>query len=166
MFRQGDRFRGGRDLLRLGQPRLEGCVHLYGRSRIALCQGHTHEPPVSLFCQRIKRYLTCECGSSRLPLSCSTLPGGEPIKQQQQTYLPLLLLLLAPCVKGGVLSQPEAIQEGAAHQGKGMLNLCDQGGVLLQRCGRGELPDLLVCLLHHIQIQLEGACRFRPSRSR
>ena len=36
------------------------------------------------------------------------------------------------------------------------MNLCDQAGVLLLRCGRGVQPDLLVHLLHHVQVQFEG----------
>jgi len=71
------------------------------------------------------------------------LPGGEPIQQQEQAHLPLALLLLAPRVKGGVLPQPEAIEEGATHQGNGALDEGDQSGIVLLRGEHGEL----VCFL-------------------
>src|SRR5260221_5847346 len=81
--------------------------------------------------------------------------GGEPTQQQEQAPLPLALLLRAPRGKGGVLPQPEAIEEGATHQGNGALTLCDQGSVLLPRCGRGLQSGLVVRLVQHVQIQFQ-----------
>jgi hypothetical protein len=87
--------------------------------------------------------------------SSRLLPGGEPIHQELQAHLPQPLLLLSPLVKGGVLPQPEAIEEGTAHQGQGALKLGDEGGALLKRRGRGVQLGLVVRLLHHVQVQLQ-----------
>jgi len=66
----------------------------------------------------------------------------------------LLLLLLMPLVKAGCLAQPEAVEEGTAPQGQGLLHLGDQGGALGLMRGRGEPLGLHVGLLHHVQVQL------------
>ncbi len=74
-----------------------------------------------------------------------------------QAHLPLLLLLQDPLVKGGVLPQPEAFEEGPAHQREGVLELGDQGSALLLKWDRGEPLGLLPGLLHHVEVQFQGA---------
>ena len=61
------------------------------------------------------------------------MPGGKPIEEELQAYLPVVLLLLVPRVKRRFLTQPEAVEKGAAHQIEGLLHLGDQGGALLLR---------------------------------
>ena len=73
-------------------------------------------------------------------------------------------MLLDPLVKRSFLAQPEALEEGAARQGEGVLHLGDQGGALLLRRERGEPPGLLVGLLHHIQVQFEGGMRVQAEQ--
>src|SRR5947199_68088 len=109
--------------------------------------------------ERIERQPAREGDAGRLQLPGTFLPGGEPITEELQAHLPLLLLLLDPLVKRSFLAQPEALEEGAARQGEGLLDLGDQGGALLLRRERGEPPGLLVGLLHHIQVQFEGGTR-------
>ena len=62
------------------------------------------------------------------------------------------MLLLAPRVKGGVLPQPEAVEEGTAYQGEGALDEGGQSGMLLLRGERGELVCFLPGVQHYIQI--------------
>ena len=143
MFRHGDRLRRGRDLQCLGQVRLEGGIDLQGGSRIPSCQEHAHEAPGGLFRKPIERHPPREGDAGRLKLPGGFLPEGEPIQQQEQAHLPLALLLLAPRVKGSVLPQPEAVEEGTAHQGEGTLDEGDQRGMVLLRGEHGEL----VCFL-------------------
>ncbi len=97
-------------------------------------------------------------------LPAGLLPGGEPIAEQLHAHLPLLLLLLDPLVKGGFLAQPEAVEEGTAHQGEGLLHLGDQGGTLGLRRGRGEALGRGVGLLHHHQVQLERHLRVQTDQ--
>ena len=66
-------------------------------------------------------------------LSAFLLPGGEPIEEHLQAHLPLLLPLLDPLVKASFLAQPEAVEERAAHQVEGLLDLGDQGSALRLR---------------------------------
>ena len=73
--------------------------------------------------------------------------------------------MLDPFVKRGVLAQPEAIEEGTAHQGEGVLHLGDQGTALRLRGERGDPPGLLVGLLHHVQVQFEGGMRVQAVRA-
>ena len=73
-----------------------------------------------------------------LQLSADLLPGREPIEEQLQAHLPVLLLLLVPHIKASFLAQPEAVEEGTTHQGEGLLELGDQGDALLLRRGHGE----------------------------
>ena len=81
-----------------------------------------------------------------------------------QAHLPLLLLLLDPLVKRGFLAQPEALEEGTAHQGESVLDLGDQGGALWLRRGRGEALGRGVSLLHHVQVQLEERLRVQTDQ--
>ena len=118
---QGDRFRRGLDLQRLGQARPAGGVDLPGGRRISQRQVHAHQAPVGLLRERIERQPAREGRSGLLLLPDFLLPGGEPIEEHLQAHLPLLLLLLDPLVKGSVLAQPEAVQERPAHQGEGVL---------------------------------------------
>ena len=114
---------------------------------------HPHQAPVGLLRERI------ECQPAREGVSCllqfpgSLVPGREPLAEQLQAHLPLPLLLLDPLVKGDFLAQPEAIEEGTAHQGEGVLDVRDQRGALLKRGERGEPLGLLPGVLHHVQVQ-------------
>ncbi|OLE34658.1 MAG: hypothetical protein AUG45_03920 [Ktedonobacter sp. 13_1_20CM_3_54_15] len=73
-----------------------------------------------------------------------------------QAHLPLLLLLLDPLVKGSLLPQPEAVEEGPAHQGEGLLHLGGQGAALRLSGEHGQRLGLFPGLLHQVQVQLEG----------
>jgi len=92
------------------------------------------------------------------------VPGREPIKEQLQAHLPLALLQLYPLVKGGVLTQPEAIEEGTTHQGESVLEVGDQRGALRLRRERGELLGLLPGPLHHVQVQIQRSLRIQAEK--
>jgi uncharacterized protein (AIM24 family) len=92
------------------------------------------------------------------------LPGGEPLKEHLQADLPLLLLLLVPCVKRSFLAQPEAVKEGTAQQREGMLQGADQGGALRLSGDGGDLLNLQVGLLHDVQVQPERDLRVQAQQ--
>jgi hypothetical protein len=123
-----------------------------------------HQAPVGLLLQRIKRQPAGEGGTGLLQLPASFLPGGEPIEEPLHAHLPLLLLLLMPRVKGGVLAQPEAVEEGTAYPGQGLLHLGDQGGALRFRGERGEALGRAVGLLHQRQVQLQRRLRVQTDQ--
>ncbi len=155
MLSQGDGVRRRLDLQLLGQPCPADAVDLQGGRWISQCQVHAHQAPVRLLLQWIERQPACEGDSGLLQLPSGLLPGGEPIEEELQAHLPLVLLLLEPLVKGRVLAQPEAIEERAAHQGEGLLEICNQGGALRLRGERREPLGLLVGLLYHVQVELQ-----------
>lgn len=93
------------------------------------------------------------------------LPAGEPIAQHWQVRLPVLLLLLHPRIKGGFFAQPEAVEEGAAHQRKGVLDLGDEGSALRLSGDGGEPLDLFPGLRTTSKASSNGACGFRPRAS-
>ncbi|HEX6551157.1 MAG TPA: hypothetical protein VF026_00220, partial [Ktedonobacteraceae bacterium] len=94
------------------------------------------------------------------------VPGGEPIEEQVQAHLPLLLLQLHPLVKRSFLTQPEAVEEGAANEREGVLGLGDQRGAQLLGGQRGQPLDLAVGVLHHGEVQLEGGLRVQAKQFR
>jgi hypothetical protein len=130
LVRQGDGLRRGLDAQVLGQARPQGGVDLPGGAWVAQRQVDTHEAPTGLLRERIEGQPARERGAGWLQLPASLLKGGEPIQQEVQAHLPLLLRLEHPLVKGGLLPQPEPVQERAAHQGERLLALGDQGGAL------------------------------------
>jgi hypothetical protein len=75
-----------------------------------------------------------------------------------QAHLPLLLLLHPP-VKGGFFVQPETVEEGAAHQREGVLDLGDQSSALRLSGNGGEPQDLFPGLLHDVQVQVQRSLR-------
>ena len=94
---------------------------------------HTHQTPGGLLRERIERQPAREGDPGLLLLSAFLLPGGEPIEEHLQAHLPLLLPLLDPLVKASFLAQPEAVEERAAYQVEGLLDLGDQGSTLRLR---------------------------------
>ncbi len=118
-----------------------------------------HQAARRLLRKRIQRQPARERVFGRLQLPATLLEGREPLEEEMQAHLPLLLLLLVPRIKAGVLAQPEAIEEGTTHQREGVLELHDQGGALLLRRDRREPQGLLPGLLHHVEVQLEGSLR-------
>ena len=113
---------------------------------------YAHQAPGGLLRERIERHPACEGHPGLLQLPDFLLPGGEPIEEHRQAHLPLLPLLRDPLVERSALAQPEAIQERPAHQGEGVLDLCDQGGALLLGEWRGEPLDLVLGALPHVQV--------------
>ncbi len=111
-----------------------------------------HQAPSGLLRERIECQPAGEGGLGLLQFEGFLLKGGEPIEDLEQAHLPLVLLLLDPYVKAGLLAQPEAVEEGAAHQGESVLEQSNQSGLLLS-LDRGESHGL-VGLLHHVQVQL------------
>ncbi len=125
---------------------------------------HAHEAPAGLLGQRIEGQPARERGARLLQFPTGLLPGGEPLAEQGHAHLPLLLLLEHPLVEGELLSQPEAVQEGAAQQGERLLALGGQSGALRLGRERGEPLGLVVGLLHHVEIQLEGSLRVQAEQ--
>src|SRR5260370_11831269 len=106
-----------------------------------------HEATIGLLLQGIKRQPAQQGGTGLLQLPSGLLPEGEPLAEQLQAHLPLLLLLLVPRVKGGLLAQPEAVEERTTHQGDGLLELSDQGGALRLPPGRAQALGPAAALL-------------------
>ena len=156
-LRQSHRLCRRFNLQLLGQARPAGGVDLQGGGRVAQPQVDAHEAPVGLLRQRIEGQPARERGARLLQLPSGLLKGGEPLAEQLHAYLPLLLRGLHPLVKGGLLPQPEPVQERAAHQGESLLKLRNQGGALRLGGKRGEPLGRGVGLLHHRQVQLEGS---------
>ena len=123
-----------------------------------------HEAARGLLRERLERQPAREGGDGWLPLEGFLLPGREPIQQELHAHLPLLLLLLDPFVKGSLLAQPEAIEEGPAYQSERVLHLGGQGAALRLRGERGDPPGLLVGLLHHVQVQFEGGMQVQAEQ--
>ena len=137
---QGHGLRGRPDPQLLGQPSAQDGVDLQRSGQVALCQVDAHEAPGGLLRERIQCQPVRERGFGRLQFEAVLLPGGESLTGGAARALPLLLLLLMPLVKGGFFGQPEAVEEGTAHQGQGVLNPGDQGGPLLLGGGRSGPP--------------------------
>ena len=123
-----------------------------------------HQAPGGLLRERLERQPAGEGDAGRLQLPGGLLPGGEPIEEELQAHLPVVVVLLDPLVKAGFLAQPEAVKEGTAHQGEGVLHLSDQRGALLLRGNRGVPLGLLVGLLHHLQVQRERGLRVQAEQ--
>ncbi len=117
---------------------------------------HAHEASGGLLRERIEDQPARERGARLLQLEACLLPGREPLAEQLQAHLALLLLLEHPLVKGGLLPQPEAVQKRAAHQGERLLALGGQGGALRLGGQRGVPLGRSVGLLHHVEVQLAG----------
>ena len=161
---QGDGFRRGCDLQRLGQPCPTGGVDLQSGAGRDKRQVHTHQAPVGLLRQRIERQPSRERGARLLQLPIGLLPGGGPLAEQLQAHLPLALLQPHPLVKGSFLAQPEAVEERTARQGKRVLDLGDQGGALWLSGDCGEPLDLCVGLLRHPHVQLQRGLRVQTEQ--
>jgi hypothetical protein len=152
------------DPQRLGQARPAGGVDLPSSRRIPLHQVRAHQTPIGFLRKRIERQPAREGDHGLLLLPAFLLPGGEPIAEQQQAHLPLLLLLLDPLVKRSVLAQPEAVQERPTHQGERVLHLGDQGGALILSGWCGEPLGLVPGALHHVQVQVAGSPRVQAEQ--
>ncbi len=166
MLGQGDGLRRWLDLQLLGQPHPATGVDLQGAAQLALRQLHAHEAPIDLLGERIERQPAREGGHGLLMLPGSLVQGGEAIKEPVQAHLPVVLLLLVPFVKRGLLAQPEAVKEGTAHQGQSALEMRDQGCALLRGGGGGEHLRLLVGMLHDVQVELQQGTEHMGVRSR
>ena len=152
LFRQGNGLRRGLDAQVLGQSGPQGGVDPACGAGVAQRQVDTHEAPAGLLRQRINGQPARERGARLLQLPAFLLPGREPIQEEVQAHLPLLLRLKHPLVKGGLLPQPEAVEERAAHQGERLLKLRGQGGALRLGGERGVPLGLGVGLLHHAEV--------------
>jgi hypothetical protein len=164
VVRQGEGVRRGLDLQLLGQARPAGGEDLQRSGRIPQRQIDPHEAARGLLLECIERQPAREGDAGLLQLEAFLLPGREPLEEELQAHLPLLLLLLVPLVKRGFLAQPEALEEGAAHQGQGVLELGDQAGALWLRRGRGEPLGRCVSLLHHVQVQFQWSLRVQAEQ--
>src|SRR5260370_27151166 len=78
--------------------------------------------------------------------------------------MPLLLLPVVPRIKGGLLAQAEAVQERAADQGEGVVEVGDLGGALWLSGDRGERLDCFPGLLHYLQVQLQWGLRVQAEQ--
>ncbi len=65
--------------------------------------------------ERIERQPAHKGNLGLLQLPTCLLPAGEPIVEQVQAHLPLLLLLHPP-VERSFFAQPEAVKEGTTNQ--------------------------------------------------
>ncbi len=80
MLGQGNGFRRGCDLQRLGQACPAGGVDLQGGARLTQRQVHAHQAPAGLLRQRIERQPARERSFGLLQLPTGLLPGREPIQ--------------------------------------------------------------------------------------
>ncbi|HEX6553594.1 MAG TPA: hypothetical protein VF026_12585 [Ktedonobacteraceae bacterium] len=161
---QRDGLRGGLDLQLLGQARATGGVDLQGGAGIALRQVQAHQAAIGLLLQGVQGQPAREDGAGLLVLEGGLVPAGEPIEEQVQAHLPLLLLQLHPLVKRSFLTQPEAVEEGAANEREGVLDVGDQRGAQLLGGQRGQPLDLAVGVLHHGEVQLEGGLQVQAEQ--
>ncbi len=110
----------------MGQHLAAGIVGSQGSDAISQRETQAHLVPVAFFMQRIEAQPATHGIDGPFHVSCSFVEPRQSIKELVHAHVPVLAVLTRPIVEKLRVAQREACQEWAAHQARGLLELCLQ----------------------------------------